>query len=178
MSSQTNEELLILVDEEDNEIGYEEKVACHLGEGKLHRAFSIFVFNDRNELLLQMRSNEKMLWGGFWTNTCCSHPRKGESLEEAVHRRIMEEMGFDCELKEIFKLPYHANFKNIGSEKEIDHVFIGRYNGPIEPNPEEVADWKWISIEDLKKDIEENPDNYTPWFKIALNRVIDFVERI
>lgn len=170
------QELLILVDENDNEIGYEEKVRAHLGEGKLHRAFSIFIFNDKNELLLQKRNKEKMLWGEFWTNTCCSHPRKGESLEEATHRRLMEEMGFDCELKEIFRFPYQAKFKDVGSEKEIDHVFVGRYNGPVKPDPKEVADWKWISIKELKKDIEKNPDNYTPWFKISLNKVLEFIK--
>ena len=170
-------EILILVDEEDNEIGYEEKVACHLGEGKLHRAFSIFIFNDKNELLIQKRSDKKMLWGGFWTNSCCSHPRKGESLEEATHRRLKEELGFDCKLKQIFKFPYHAKFRDIGSEREIDHVFVGRYSGVVNPNPEEVSDWKWISIEDLKRDVEENSDKYTPWFKIALGRVIDCIGR-
>ena len=170
------QEILILVDENDNEIGYGEKVSCHLNDGKLHRAFSIFVFNDNNQILLQKRNKNKMLWGGFWTNTCCSHPRKGESLKEATHRRLKEEMGFDCELQEIFKFLYQARFREVGSEREVDHVFVGRYNGDVRPNPEEVMDWKWISIEDLKKDVEENPENYTPWFKISLDRVIDFIK--
>jgi isopentenyl-diphosphate delta-isomerase len=172
-----NKEMLILVDENDNEIGYEEKVACHLGEGKLHRAFSIFIFNDKNEMLIQKRSDEKMLWPGYWANSCCSHPRKGESLEGATHRRLKEELGFDCELKEIFSFNYHAKFKNIGSEKEIDHVFIGRYNGPVKPNPKEVKDWKWIGIEELKNDIKENSEKYAPWFKIALERVLEFIKK-
>ncbi len=170
------QEMLILVDKNDNEIGYEEKVKCHLNEGKLHRAFSIFVFNDKDELLLQKRNKEKMLWGEYWTNTCCSHPRKGESLEEATHRRLIEELGFDTELKEIFKFLYQAKFKDVGSEREMDHVFVGRYNGEVKSNPEEVADWKWISIEKLKEDMKQNPAHYTPWFKISLDKVIDFVK--
>lgn len=168
-------ELLILVDERDNEIGYEEKVKCHLGEGRLHRAFSIFVFNSKGKFLIQKRSEKKLLWPGFWANTCCSHPRKGEDINQAIHRRLVEEVGFDCELKEIFKFIYHAKFKNIGFERECDHVFIGRYNGEITPNPDEVSECKWISADELKKDIEENPDKYTPWFKLSINRVIDSI---
>ncbi len=164
-------EYVILVDREDKEIGTEEKMKAH-EDGKLHRAFSIFVFNSKGELLLQRRALSKYHCGGLWTNTCCSHPRKGELLEEAVHRRLLEEMGFDCELREVFSFSYKAKFDNGLIENEIDHVFMGNFEGEPVINKEEVEEFKWISVDDLKKDISENSGKYTPWFKIAIQQVI------
>lgn len=169
-------ETLILVDEKDNEIGYEEKIKAHKNGGKLHRAFSIFIFNDKNELLLQKRSIKKYHFGGLWTNTCCSHHKKGETLEESIHRELKEEVGFDTELKEIFTFIYHATDKNSGlTEHELDHVFIGRYNGEVKPNAEEIDEWKWINTEELREDIKVNGENYTPWFKKIIDKVITFL---
>jgi isopentenyl-diphosphate delta-isomerase len=167
------EDLLILVDSEDNVLGYEEKEACHDGGGKLHRAFSIFIYNSNGEMLIHKRAPGKMLWGGFWTNSCCSHPRKGEEYLEAAHRRLVEELGFDTELKPLFKFQYQAKFDESGSENELDQVFVGTYDGAVKPNPDEIAEYKFILPQDLLKDIEENPDKYTPWFKLSLGRVIE-----
>ena len=161
---------LILVDENDNQIGFEEKIKCHLGEGILHRAFSVFVFNNKGELLLQKRGNGKMLWPLFWTNTCCSHPREGEGYEDAGKRRLQEELGFSCSLKYIGKFQYKASYKDIGSENELCAVLVGEYSGEINANKEEVDDFKWVNFEELKKDVSQNQDNYTPWFKMELEK--------
>lgn len=162
-------ENIALVDENDNQIGFEEKILTHK-KGLLHRAFSIFVFNSKGELLLQKRNKEKYHSGGLWTNTCCSHQREDEKLIEAAHRRLNEEMGFDCELNEQFVFKYKTTFKDL-FENEIDHVLIGKYDKSPKPNPDEVEDWKWANIEELKEDVEKNPDSYTYWFKIALKRI-------
>ena len=167
-------EYILLVDENDNIIGKEEKIKTHQ-EGKLHRAFSIFVFNSKGELLLQKRGKSKYHSGGLWTNTCCSHQRDGETLEEAVHRRLKEEMGFDCELKEMFTFTYRIKFDNDLFENEYDHVFLGKFDGEPTPNSEEVDEWKWIDLEELKKGIRENPDNYTYWLKQSIDKVISYV---
>lgn len=162
-------EQVILVDENDNEIGTEEKLKAHK-EGKLHRAFSIFVFNSKGEMMIHRRAKAKYHSGGLWTNTCCSHPRPGEELSGAVHRRLKEEMGFDCGLKEVFNFTYKVNFGKL-FEHEVDHVFVGEFNGKPTPDPEEVDDWKWVGVEELKKDMKANPDKYTYWFKIALEEL-------
>ncbi|KYK38194.1 MAG: isopentenyl-diphosphate Delta-isomerase [Theionarchaea archaeon] len=159
---------VILVDENDKEIGFEEKMEAHK-TGKLHRAFSIFVFNSKGELLLQRRAKDKYHSGGLWSNTCCSHPRVGETLEEAVHRRLKEEMGFDCELREAFHFIYKAKVGDL-TEHELDHVFIGRYNGEVNPNPDEVEEYKWVPVASLNKDMKVHTENYTEWFKIAFER--------
>jgi len=164
-------EYILLVDEDDNVIGKEEKLKTHR-EGKLHRAFSIFVFNSKGELLLQRRAKSKYHSSNLWTNTCCSHQRPGETLEEAIHRRLKEEMGFDCDLKKIFSFTYKVNFANNLSEHEYDHVFIGNFDGEPAPNPEEVDEWKWVDLEELKKDMQKNPDNYTYWLKKSIDKVI------
>jgi isopentenyl-diphosphate delta-isomerase len=166
----------VLVDENDNEIGIEEKIKAHENGGKLHRAFSIFVFNSRGELLLQKRAETKYHAPGLWTNTCCSHPRPGESLEDAVHRRLKEEMGFDCELKRVFHVIYKADVGNGLTEWEFDHVFIGKFDGEPKPNPEEASDWKWVSLEEVERDVKEHPEKYTPWFRIILPKVIEYVK--
>lgn len=166
-------EKLILVDEMDNEIGSEEKMEVHKTPGKLHRAFSIFIFNSVGEMLIQRRAKTKYHSGGLWSNACCSHPRKGESLEHAIHRRLKEEFGFDCEMKEIFSFIYRVDFENGLSEYELDHVFVGKFDGVPNPNPKEIEEWKWVDTEELKRDIKKNPEEYTPWFRISLDRVLE-----
>ncbi len=163
-------EMLILVDRYDNVIGSEEKMKAH-EEGVLHRAFSVFIFNDRGEMLLQQRAKSKYHSGGLWTNACCSHPRPGESVEQAGHRRLVEEMGFDCPLEVKFNFIYRAEFDDGLIEHELDHVLFGKYNGEIHLNPDEVENYRWVSIDELKKDMNENTDHYTVWFKIAFNKV-------
>lgn len=170
------QEHVILVDRMDREIGTEEKLKAHR-EGKLHRAFSVFVFNSLGELLLQKRSETKYHSGGLWTNTCCSHPRLGESHSCAARRRLNEEMGVDCELTEFFSFIYHAKLENNLFEHELDHVFVGRYDGQPVPNPGEVDDWKWMDIEKLKRDVGKSPEHYTCWFKLILNRVLKQYEK-
>lgn len=165
-------EQVILVDENDNQIGVEEKLKVH-EEGKLHRCFSIFVFNTKGELLLQRRALNKYHCGGLWANTCCSHPRPDEDLNDAVHRRMVEEMGFDCDLKEVFMFTYRAEFDNGLTEHEFDHVFMGVCDIEPKPNPEEVASYKYISVKDLLKEFEDNPNIYAVWLKIALKEFID-----
>ena len=160
-------EEVILVDENDNEIGSMEKIEAH-EKALLHRAFSIFVFNDAGQMMLQRRALSKYHSPGLWTNTCCSHPRPGESLEDASSRRIVEEMGFSCSMKEIFNFIYKAAFDHGLTEHELDHVFMADYNGIPEINPDEVAEWKWVNTDELLKDVKLNPDEYTVWFKIAL----------
>ena len=167
-------ELIILVDENDKQIGIEEKVRCHENGGKLHRSFSIFIFNSKNEMLLQLRAKKKYHFGGLWTNACCSHPNAGEMLEDAVHRKLKQEMGFDAELKEAFSFIYKVADKNSGlTEWEFDHVFIGEHDGEVPFNPEEADDFKFISIPELKRDVEKNPEKYTLWFRTALPKVLE-----
>ena len=164
-----HKENIILVDKSDNQVGQGEKMAVHR-EGKLHRAFSIFILNSKRELFLQKRAEEKYHSGGLWTNTCCGHPRAGEDLMAAAHRRLKEEMGFDTDLHEKFSFIYRVELDDL-TENEFDHVIVGYYENEPIPNPEEVSDWKWISVEDLKEDIKSNPDDYTYWFKVALDEI-------
>ena len=161
---------VILVDKNNKEIGFEEKIKAHK-KGLLHRAFSIFIFNSKNELLLQQRAKTKYHSETLWSNTVCSHPKPKETYTQATHRRLKEEMGFDCELKKLFCFIYRADFQNGLIENEYDCVFIGKYDKEPELNPEEVMDYKWISITDLKKDIMINPNKYSFWLKIALEKI-------
>lgn len=167
-------ENVILVDEQDNELGLMEKMEAHR-KGLLHRAFSVFVINSEGELMLQQRAKHKYHSGGLWTNTCCSHPRVGETTEAAAHRRLVEEMGFDCHLEKLFDFVYSAELDQGLTEHEFDHLFVGYYNDPPHINEDEVSDWKWCRLEDISKDISDNPDQYTEWFKIIYNR---FTENI
>ena len=166
---------IILVDKNNKEIGSEEKIKTHK-EGLLHRAFSIFVFNAKGELLLQQRSKNKYHSGGLWSNTVCSHPRVGENYDQAIHRRMKEEVGFDCELKKVSSFIYRAELEGGLVENEHDTIFIGKYNGIIKPNPKEVMAYKWISLSKLKKDIKKNPKNYSSWLGIALDNINFFKE--
>jgi isopentenyl-diphosphate delta-isomerase len=167
------EDRVILVDEADREVGSAEKLEAHR-EGKRHRAFSIFVFNSAGQLLLQKRSSRKYHSGGLWSNTCCSHPRPGDPIQDEARKRLLEEMGFQCDLQWIFTFSYNVQFTNELSENEIDHVFIGRYDGDPTPNPDEAEDWKWMDLEDLVNDVKADPDAYSYWLKICLDRVVDF----
>lgn len=171
-----NEEKVILVDENDNQIGIEYKLQAHKNN-KLHRALSIFIFNSKGQVLLQQRLKEKYHSGGLWTNTCCSHPREGEETLEAAHRRLKEEMGFDTDLKEIFSFTYKVDFENELHEHEFDHVFIGKYDENPTPNKEEVEDWSWINLKDLKEDVKKNPDKYTYWLRISMSKLSEYLEK-
>jgi isopentenyl-diphosphate Delta-isomerase len=160
---------IILVDKNDNVLGYGKKMDVHR-KGQLHRCFSIVILNSKNEMLLQKRAAGKYHCPNLWSNACCGHPYPNEDTEVGAHRRLKQEMGFDCPLEKIDVFHYRAEFDNGLIENEIDHLFKGKYEGEINFNQEEVGDIKWISIEELKKDIEENPSKYTPWFKIIMRR--------
>lgn len=164
-------EMVIIVDPYDREIGVEEKMKTHR-DGKLHRAFSVFIFNDKGEMLLQKRASNKYHSGGLWTNACCSHPRPEEAVEEAAVRRLNEEMGFVCKLKKAFHFIYKAKLDGGLIEHEFDHVFIGNYNGEIHPNANEVADYRWLDIQTIQQELEHSSEKYTVWFKIALERAL------
>ena len=159
------EENVILVDVLDNQLGLMPKMEAH-EKAVLHRAFSVFIFNDEGELMLQQRAAHKYHSPLLWTNTCCSHQRDGESNIEAGKRHLIEEMGFKTNLKEIFSFVYKAPFDNGLTEHELDHVMIGNFNGTPKINPDEVASYKWMTLEEVKKDIELQPKLYTAWFKI------------
>jgi isopentenyl-diphosphate delta-isomerase len=163
-------EHVILVDENDQQIGLMEKMEAH-EKGLLHRAFSVFIFNDENQLLLQQRAKDKYHSGGLWTNTCCSHPREGESLLDAGKRRLHEEMGFSCPIETVFSFIYKAELDNNLIEHELDHVLIGNYNEAPKPNPDEVMDWKYVDLEWVVEDMKANPENYTAWFRIVFDNV-------
>ncbi|MFX4263469.1 isopentenyl-diphosphate Delta-isomerase [Pelotomaculum propionicicum] len=163
-------EYVTLVDENDNAVGAAEKIDAHR-DAKLHRAFSIFIFNSRGELLIQQRAKGKYHCPGLWANTCCGHPRPGESLEEAAHRRLWEEMGFDTRMVEAFSFIYKCEFENGLTENEYDHVFVGKWDGEPQKNADEAADYRWVSKDILEKDMKENPDIYTVWFKIAWEKL-------
>lgn len=165
------EEKVILVDAEDNQIGEMPKQECHV-KGILHRAFSVFVFNSNNELLLQQRAFSKYHSPGLWTNTCCSHPRNGEPTLAAANRRMREEMGMVCELTEKFSFTYKAEVGCGLIEHEIDHVFFGYSDEEPYVNREEVESWRYVSLPDLQQDVKRNPQNYTEWFKIIFERVL------
>lgn len=157
-------EKVILVDDKDREIGEEEKIKAHR-TGKLHRAFSVFIFNSKNELLLQKRAKTKYHSGGLWTNTCCGHPRPGEETKKAAQRRLKEETGIACPLKKIFAFKYRIEFKNGLTENEFDHVFIGFSDKEPKQNPKEFSDLKWLNLRQIKKEIKKDPHSFTYWFK-------------
>jgi len=160
-------DLLILVDRNDQEIGTMSKLEAHR-EGLLHRAFSILVWNSKGEMLIHKRAVGKYHSEGLWTNACCSHPMPGETISEAAHRRLREEMGFDCELEEAFSFIYKEALDNGLTEHELDHVLTGNFDGIPDPDPTEVWDYRWISMDDLSQEIEKNPQSFTCWFKLIV----------
>ena len=163
------EENVIIVDKNDNQIGLMPKLDAHK-KGVLHRAFSVFVLNNNNEIMLQKRAYNKYHSGGLWTNTCCSHQREGENSIEAGKRRLREEMGFETELKIITSFIYKVEFENGLTEHELDYLLIGKFLKSPVINKQEVADWKWMKIELIADDIKLNPNNYTSWFKIIFDK--------
>ena len=165
------QEYVVLVDANDNPIGLMEKMEAHI-KAELHRAFSIFIFNTKGEMLLQQRAFSKYHTPGLWTNTCCSHPRHEETLEQATARRLQEEMGMKCELKEVFHFTYKADVTQGLMEHEIDHVFVGTTDVVPEINPDEVESYTYDTMENIRMDIEKNPQDYTPWFKIAFAELL------
>ncbi len=169
------EEQVILVNERDEAIGLMPKLEAHQ-KAVLHRAFSVFVLNDKNEIMLQQRAHQKYHSPLLWTNTCCSHQREGESNIEAGSRRLFEEMGIKTQLKELFHFIYKAPFDNGLTEHELDHVMIGYFNGNPQINPEEVEDWKWMKIDDVKQDMAKRPEIYTVWFRIIFDEFYHYLE--
>ena len=165
---------VILVDETDRPIGFAPKLAAHEGGGKLHRAFSVFIFNAAGEMLIQRRADSKYHFGGLWTNACCSHPRRGDNVLDAARARLRQEFGFDVPLEEKFSFVYRAEDPKSGlTEHEFDHVLVGRFEGEPVPNPDEISQWRWVPPQALLRDVERSPERYTPWFKLVLRRVLD-----
>ncbi|WP_089894614.1 isopentenyl-diphosphate Delta-isomerase [Kriegella aquimaris] len=170
------EEQVILVNEQDQQIGTMPKMEAH-EKALLHRAFSVFIMNEKGETMLQQRATGKYHSPLLWTNTCCSHQREGESNLEAGKRRLIEEMGFSVELKELFSFIYKAPFDNGLTEHELDHVMMGSFDGNPKINPDEVADWKWMKPEEIKKSIATDPQQYTAWFKIIFEKFYDHISK-
>lgn len=164
------EQEVILVNEKDEAIGTMKKMEAH-EKGVLHRAFSVFIFDKKGRMLLQQRASEKYHGANLWTNACCSHPFPGEKVDAAAQRRIQEELGFSTVLQEIFSFTYKADVENCLIEHEYDHVFAGEYGGVIEPNPGEVSQIAYVEMNDIKKQIENDPLRFTSWFKIAFPRI-------
>lgn len=169
------EEHVILVNEKDEPIGLMPKMEAH-EKAVLHRAFSVFILNSKNEIMLQQRAAHKYHSPLLWTNTCCSHQREGETSIMAGSRRLREEMGFEAELKELFSFIYKAPFDNGLTEHELDHVMIGYYGGEPELNPDEAENWKWMAIEDVKEDMKLRPGIYTVWFRIIFDEFYHYLE--
>lgn len=163
-------EKILLVDKNDKAVGYEEKLKVH-EKGLLHRAFSIVIFNSKNEMMLQRRALSKYHCGGLWTNACCSHQRENEKLIDAAHRRLKDEMGFDTALNELFSFHYKVNFENGLTENEIDHVFVGNYDKNPIINKDEADDYKWVSLDELKNWMKTRPKEFTPWFLIMVEKM-------
>ncbi len=168
---------VVLVDQEGRPVGTADKMAAHR-QALLHRAFSVFVFDSQGRMLIQRRNRSKYHSGGLWSNTCCSHPRPGEGVAEAAHRRLQEEMGFDCDLREVLQFTYRAEFDNGLTEHEYDHVLLGTFDGSPAPDPAEVEDWEWVAPAELLARMEEHPGQYTPWFRLIAERVIDALEEM
>jgi isopentenyl-diphosphate delta-isomerase len=167
----SEEEPLILVDQSDREIGHLSKGACHDGDGVLHRAFSLFIFNPSGELLLQQRSAEKRLWPLFWSNSCCSHPRRGETMEVATERRLAQELGMASTVHHLFTFQYQAPYLDLGSENEVCWVYAGLSETPPRPNAHEIADVRWIAADDLDREFQTQTEVLTPWFAMEWPRV-------
>ena len=172
-----DKEILILVDANDTVIGTEIRERCHLGDGILHRAIATFIFNDEVQLLIALRAKSKTLWPAFWDASCCTHVYPDETYEQAGERRLPQELGFSCPVKFLTKFQYQAKYGDIGSENEMCALLIGKYNGEVKPNQTEVASYKWIDIDRLKKDVFDNSDAYTPWLRVALAEYVRFLPK-
>ncbi len=168
---------VVLVDTHDHELGIEEKMAAHSNGGKLHRAISICIFNSKGEMMLQQRASTKYHEPGKWVNTVCSHPKPGETPDQAVHRRLMEEMGFDCPMHEVTQFVYRTDVGNNLTENEYDHLFFGTYEGAPKPNPDEVQGWKWANLEEIEKDMKRSPGKYAAWFKYVLKETMKNLDK-
>jgi isopentenyl-diphosphate delta-isomerase len=168
-----DDELLILVDEQDNVTGYDSKRNVHSGAGRLHRAFSIFLFSGDGRVLLHRRSDQKPLWPSYWTNSCCSHPRKGEDYAAAARRRLFEELGVAVDLVLLYQFSYAAGFNAEGSERELCTVFVGRLDDvdAVAPNANEIADIRWVDISRVDRWIHASPAQFTPWFLLEWRRL-------
>ncbi len=172
-------ERLILVDENDRTVGEASKIDCHIGEGKLHRALSLHVITSDGLVLLQRRSAEKLLWPGFWSNSCCSHPRAGEDIAHAVRRRAGEELGLDVEAEFLYKFQYRAAYLDVGHENEVCSVFLAFSDARPRPNPSEIDDCHYVAIDELGGLIESDPELYTPWFRQEWQTLLrDFADRL
>jgi isopentenyl-diphosphate delta-isomerase len=171
MMSPSDSDMLILVDPADNEVGSLCKSLCHDGGGVLHRAFSLLIFNGRGELLLQQRSASKRLWPRYWSNSCCSHPRRAESINLATARRLREELGLSCPLQFLYKFQYQVSFQAAGSENELCSVFIGATDQTPRIDDSEIAAWRWVSPERLNNEFADGADQFTPWFRLEWQRV-------
>lgn len=163
-------EHVVLVDRDDREVGTAEKLTAH-AQAKLHRALSVFVSDGAGRLLLQRRARGKYHSGGLWSNTCCGHPRPDETVDAAAHRRLREEMGFDCPLERAFAFTYRADVGGGLVEHEHDHVFVGRFDGTPRPDPREVEVWRWVPVTEVLEDLDAHPDHYTAWFRLALDEL-------
>jgi isopentenyl-diphosphate Delta-isomerase len=166
-----DDEPLVLVDDSDREIGFLDKASAHVGRGTLHRAFSLFIFNPQGELLLQQRAAGKRLWPGYWSNSCCSHPRRGETLDHAIHRRLEEELGLQAPLQFLFKFQYQAQFDAEGAEHELCWVYAGRSDGQPKVNVNEISALRSIAPHALDAEMAAKPDSFTPWFKLEWARI-------
>ncbi len=164
-------ELLILVNPDDQQTGNLSKAECHDGDGVLHRAFSVFLFNSMGELLIQQRSAGKRLWPMFWTNTCCSHPRQGESMELATRRRLQQELGTTATLEFVYKFSYQARFSDLGSENELCSVYLGQVEGQANANVAEIAALRFVSATELQRELGADAERFTPWFKMEWRRL-------
>jgi isopentenyl-diphosphate delta-isomerase len=166
-----DDDLIVLVDEADREIGTSPKVAGHLGAGTLHRAFSVFLFNTDGEVLIQQRAAGKMLWPNYWSNSCCSHPRPGEAVDAAARRRVREELRVECRTSFLYKFRYQARFGDVGSEHELCHVYAGYPRGQLIADPAEIADHRWIAASALTAEIAAGPERFSPWMKLEWQRI-------
>jgi len=163
---------LILVDESDREVGHLSKALCHAGRGVLHRAFSLLIFNEAGELLLQRRAATKRLWPLHWSNSCCSHPRRNEPMESAIHRRLHEELGIRCPMRYLFKFQYQAQYGSAGAEHELCSVYVGRYGGLLKINRNEIDSWRWVEPRALEHEMSGHAAcEFTPWFKLEWARI-------
>jgi isopentenyl-diphosphate delta-isomerase len=177
VSSESEE--LILVDSNDQEIGHLSKARCHDGAGVLHRAFSLFLFNDYGELLLQKRAGNKRLWPDYWSNSCCSHPRRGESMEIATMRRLSDELNIETELEHIYRFCYTAEFGEAGSENELCHVYLGRVGGRMQPNESEISSVRFVPASNVAQELANNAERFTPWFKQEWHELMNnYAERL